>query len=101
LEIREWLLQFDAESFLFQFPIQIKIYGTIILHVVLYGCETWLITLREERKLRVFEISLLRIIFAPLMDDVTEGWIQLHNEELNDLNSPHKNVRVFKSRSMR
>jgi hypothetical protein len=83
------------------FLYKIKIYGNIILHVVLYGCETWSITLTEERRLRVFEISVLSIIFGTLKDEVTKGWIQQHSEELNELNSPHKNVRVFKLRRIR
>ena len=51
--------------------LKIKIYRTIILPVILYGCETWSLTLREERKLRVFENVVLRIIFGPGKDDVT------------------------------
>ena len=62
-----------------------KIYRTIILTAVLYGCETWSLTLREERKLRVFENKVLRRIFGPRRDDVTGEWRRLHNEELNDL----------------
>ena len=50
-----------------------KIYRTIILPVVLYGCETWLLTLREERRLRVFENSVLRRVFGPKRDEVTEN----------------------------
>ena len=65
----------------------IKIYRTIILPVVLYGCETWSLTLREERKLRVFENVVLRKIFVPRRDEVTGEWGRLHNEELNDLYS--------------
>ena len=65
--------------------VKIKIYGTIILPVVLYGCETWSLTLREERKLRVFENMVLRGIFGPRRDEVTGEWRRLHNEELNDL----------------
>ena len=57
----------------------------IILPVVLYGCETWSLTLREERKLRVFENMVLRRIFGPKRDEVTGEWRRLHNEELNDL----------------
>jgi hypothetical protein len=56
-----------------------------ILSVVLYGCETWTLTLREERKLRVFENMVLRRIFGPRRDEVTGEWRRLHNEELNGL----------------
>jgi hypothetical protein len=60
--------------------LKIKIYRTIILPVVLYGCETWSLTLREERRLRV-----LRTAFGPKRDEVTWEWRKLHNEELSDL----------------
>jgi len=62
-----------------------KIYRTIISPVVLYGCETWSFTLREERRLRVFENRVLWRIFGPKRDEVTGEWRKLHNEELNDL----------------
>ena len=65
--------------------LKIKIYRTIILPVVLYGCETWLLTLREERRLRVFENRVLRRVFGPKRDGVTGEWRKLHNEEMNDL----------------
>jgi len=81
--------------------LKIKIYRTIILPVVLYGCEAWSLTLREERKLRVFENMVLRRIFGPRKDEVTGEWRRLHNEELNDLYSSPNNVRVIKSRRMR
>jgi hypothetical protein len=58
---------------------------TVIFPVVLYGCETWSLTLRGERALRVFENRVLRRIFGPKRDEVTGEWIKLHNEELNDL----------------
>ena len=61
-----------------------EVYRTIILPIVLYGCETWSLTLREERKLRVFENKVLRRIFVSRRDEVTGEWIRLHNEELND-----------------
>ena len=69
--------------------------------VVLYGCETWLLTLREERKLRVFENMVLRRIFGPRRDEVTGEWRRLHNEELDDFYSSPNIVRVIKSRRMR
>jgi len=58
--------------------------STIILPV-LYGCETWSLTLRKGRKLSVFEDMVLRRIFGPRRDEVTGEWRRLHNEELNDL----------------
>jgi len=81
--------------------LKIKIYRTIILPVVLYGCETCSLTLRGERKLRVFENMVLRRIFEPRRDEVTEEWKRLHNEELNDLYSSPYIVRVIKWRRMR
>jgi hypothetical protein len=75
-------------------------YRTIILHVV-YGSETWSLTLREECKLRVFENRVLKIIFGLKRDETTGEWIKLHNEELNDLYSSPNIVWVIKSRKMR
>jgi hypothetical protein len=77
-----------------------KIYRTIILPVVLYGCEAWSLTLREERRLKVFEIRVLRRVFGPKRDEETEEWTKLHNEELSDLYSLPHIVRVVKSRRM-
>jgi len=81
--------------------LKIKIYRTIILPIVLYGCETWSLTLREESKLRVFENMVLRRIFGPRRDEITGEWRRLHSEELNDLYSSPKIVQVIKSRRMR
>jgi len=81
--------------------LKIKIYRTIILPVVLYGCETWSMTLREERRLRVFENRVLRRIFGSKRDEVTGEWKKLHNEKLNNLYSSPNIVRVIKSRRMR
>ena len=69
--------------------------------VVLYGCETWSLTLREERRLRVFENMVLRRIFGPKRVEVRREWRNPHNEELNDLYCLSNIVRVIKSRRMR
>ena len=74
--------------------LKIKIYKTIILPV-LYGCETWSLILREERKLRVFENMVLRRIFRPRRDEVTGERRRLHNEEINYLYSSPNTVRVI------
>jgi len=81
--------------------LKIKIYRTIILPVLLYGCEAWSLTLREERKMRVFENMVLRRIFGPARDEVTGERRRLHNKELSDLYSSPNNMRVIKSRRMR
>jgi len=81
--------------------LKIKIYRTIILPVVLNGCETWSLILREERKLRVFENMVLRRIFGPRRDEVVGERRRLHKEELNNLYSSPHIVRVIKSRRMR
>jgi len=81
--------------------LKIKIYRTVILPVVLYGCETWCLTLQEERKLRVFENRVLRRIFGLRKEEVTMEWRRLHNEELIDFYSSPNIVRLIKSRRMR
>ena len=81
--------------------LKIKIYRTILLPVVLYGCETWSLTLREERRLRMFENRVLRRVFGSKRDEVKGEWRKLHNEELRDLYSLPNIVRVVKSRRMR
>jgi len=78
-----------------------KIYKNIILPFALYGCETWSVTLREERRLRVFENRMLRGIVGSKRDEVTGEWRKIHNEELNDLYCSPNIIRVIKSRRMR
>jgi hypothetical protein len=80
--------------------LNITIYRTIILSV-LYGCETWSLTFREERRLRAFENRVLRRIFGPKRDQVTRNWRKLHKEELHDLYSSPNIVRVITSESTR
>jgi hypothetical protein len=70
-------------------------------HVVLYGCETWSLTLREEHRLRVFEDRVLRRIFGSKRDGVTGGWRKLHNEELRFLYSFTSISRMINSKRMR
>jgi hypothetical protein len=76
--------------------LKINIYRTIILSVVLYGCETWSLLLREECRLKA-----LRITFGPKRDKVTSECRKLHNEELHDLYSSPNLIQVIKSRRMR
>jgi len=72
-------------------------YRTIILPVVLYGCETWSLALREECRLRVLENRVLRTVFGLKRDEVTGEWRRLHNEELNDLYCSPNIIRVIRS----
>jgi hypothetical protein len=81
--------------------LKIRIYKTIILPVVLYGCENWSLTLREGHRLRVFENRVLRRIFGPKRDEVTGEWRKLHNKEIHYLYSSPNIIRIIKSRRMR
>jgi hypothetical protein len=81
--------------------LKIKIYRNTILPVVFHGCETWSLTLREERRVRVFENRVLRRILGPKRNEVTGEWKKLHNKELNDLYCSPYIARVIKSRRMR
>jgi hypothetical protein len=81
--------------------VKVKIYKTIILPAVLYGCEAWSLTLRDEHRLRVFENRVLRGIFGPKRDEVTGEGRKLHNEELRNLYSSRDIIRQVKSRRMR
>jgi len=98
------VLSLGAESLssrLLSKNLKIKIYRTIILPVVLYGCETWSLTLSEERRLRVFENRVLRRIFGPTRYKVRKEWRKLHHEDLNDLYCSLNIFRVIKSRRMK
>jgi hypothetical protein len=81
--------------------VKIRIYVTIILPVVLHGCETWSLILREGHRLRVFENRVLRRIFGRKRDEVTGGWRKLHNEKLHNLYASPSIIRMIKSRRMR
>jgi len=94
-------MQVHLSSSLLSKNLKIKIYRTIILPVVMYGCETWSLTLRKEHRLRVSENSMLRRIFGPKRDKVTRELRKLHNEEINYLYSSPNTARVIKSRRMR
>jgi hypothetical protein len=94
------LLSFGAEYFVFSLlpkKIKTKAYRTIISLVLLCGCETWSLILREECRLRVFENRVLRRIFGPKRDEVTGEWRRLHNKELYALYSSTDIIRVIKS----
>jgi hypothetical protein len=99
------LLSLGAEYFVFQYllskNITIKIYKTLILPVVLYGCETRSLTLRDECTLRVCENRVLRGILGPRRDKVTREWRKLHNDKLSDLYFSRNDIWVMKSRRIR
>jgi hypothetical protein len=91
----------SVHSLLLPKNVRIRIYKTIILPVVLYGCETWSLTLWEEHKLRVCKNRVLRRIFGPKRGEVRGGWRKLHNEELHNLYCSPSIVRIIKLRRMR
>jgi hypothetical protein len=76
--------------------VKITIYKTAILPVVLYGCETWSLTLREEHRLKMFENRVLRRIFELKRDEVVGNWRKLHNKELHNLYSLPSIIRIIK-----
>jgi hypothetical protein len=80
---------------------KVKMYKTVILPVVLYGCETWSLTLREEHRLRVFENRVLRRIFGPKRDEVTGEHRKLHSGAFHNMHSSPDIIRQIKSRRMR
>jgi hypothetical protein len=80
---------------------KIRIYKTVILPVLLYGCETWSLTLREEHRLGVFENRVLRRLIGPKRGEVTGEWRKLHTEELHDLYSSPSIIRIMKARMRR
>jgi hypothetical protein len=98
------MLPFGTEPFVLSPAVKkkmkVRIYKTIILPVVLYGCETLSLTVREEHKLRVFENRVLRI-FGPKRDGMTRGWRKLYNEELHNMYSSPSIIRIIKLRRMR
>jgi hypothetical protein len=81
--------------------LKVKIYKTIILPFVLYGCDTWSLTLREEHTLRVFDNRVLKKIFGPKCDEVTGEWIKLHSGELHNVYSSSDVIRQIKSWRLR
>jgi hypothetical protein len=105
IRLNLWNAYYHSVQNLFAFPSHIKelkisIYETVILPVVLYGCKTWSLTLKEEHRLRVFENRVLRKIFGPKREE-DGSWRKLHNDELPNLYSSPNTVRVIKSRRMR
>jgi hypothetical protein len=99
IEFRQCLLPFSPKPFCL-LVCYLKTYKNIILPVVLYGCETWSLTLREEHRLRAFENRLLRKIELK-RDEVVGGWRKLHNEKLHNLYSSPSIIRIIMSRRLR
>jgi hypothetical protein len=95
------LLPFSPEPSVFTSVVKKSKNENIILPVILYGRETWSLTLREEHRLKVFENKVMRRIFGSKRDEVTGGWRKLHNEELRDLYSSPSIIRILESRMMR
>ncbi|KAJ4446283.1 hypothetical protein ANN_12978 [Periplaneta americana] len=98
---RELVFRLWWEESLLSKNLKVRIYKTVILPVVLYGCETLTLTLREEQRLRVFENKVLRKIFGAKRDEVTGEWRKLHNAELHALYSSPDIIRSIKSRRLR
>jgi hypothetical protein len=88
-------------SHLLSTNIKIRIHKTVIFPVVLYGCETWSLTLREEHRLKVFKTRVRWRIFGLKRDEVMGDWRKLHNEELHNMYSSPSRIRTIKSRRMR
>jgi hypothetical protein len=98
------LLPYSAEPFVFSSAvknIKIRIYETIVLPVVMYGCDTWSLTVKEELRLRVFANRVLRRMFGPKGDEMAGGWRKLNNEELYNLYPSPSIIRMIKSRRVR
>ena len=99
--IRAYSLEKILLSHLLSKKLKVNTFKTIILPVVLYGCETWSLTLREEQRLRVFENKVLRKVFGAKRDEITGEWRKLHNTELHALYSSPHIIRNLKSRRLR
>ena len=87
--------------FLLSKKLKVNTYKTIILPVVLYGCETWSLTLREEHRVRVFENKILRKIFGGKRDEITGEWRKLRNDEIRGFYSSPNIIRNLKWKRLR